>query len=111
MSLEDLKTRIEAARRDATGETGARDGQAPASGLGDAMRIGVEFVSAIGVASLLGWAFDQWLDTRPFGLIVMFILGAAAGFMNVYRLVTTGSSGPDWNRQQPADGASDEKQD
>jgi ATP synthase protein I len=96
MSLDDLKARIEAARRDAAGKAGAQDGQAPASGLGYAMRIGIEFVSAIGVASLLGWAFDQWLGTGPWGLIVMFFLGAAAGFLNVFRLATTGDPGPGW---------------
>jgi ATP synthase protein I len=36
----------------------------------------------------LGWAIDRWLGTRPWGMIVLFFLGVAAGMLNVYRAVT-----------------------
>ncbi|CAO3443320.1 ATP synthase protein I [Azospirillum largimobile] len=35
-----------------------------------------------------GLLLDRWLGTAPWGLIVMFFLGAAAGVLNVYRAVT-----------------------
>ena len=62
------------------------DGNALAIG----MRVGVEMVSALVVAVAIGWGLD-WLfgyfgvHTRPVFLLVMFILGAAAGIRNVMR--------------------------
>jgi ATP synthase protein I len=53
-----------------------------------AWRIGVELVVAIVVGTGLGWAFDRWLGTAPWGMIVMFFLGTAAGMLNVWRAVT-----------------------
>jgi ATP synthase protein I len=57
-------------------------------GLGLGLRIGIELVVAIGVATGLGWAIDRWLGTRPWGIIVLFFLGVAAGMLNVYRAVS-----------------------
>src|SRR5580700_11260261 len=52
-----------------------------------ALRVAVELVAALLVAGLIGWAIDRWLGTRPWGLIVFFFVGAAAGMLNVYRAV------------------------
>jgi ATP synthase protein I len=62
-------------------------------GLGLGLRIGIELVVAIVVATGLGWAIDRWFGTRPWGMIVLFFLGVAAGMLNVYRAVT-GISAP-----------------
>jgi ATP synthase protein I len=62
-------------------------------GLGLGLRIGIELVVAIVVATGLGWAIDRWFGTRPWGMIVLFFLGVAAGMLNVYRAVT-GIRGP-----------------
>jgi ATP synthase protein I len=67
------------------GGSGDNAGQQQALGIG--FRIGIEFVVAIIVATGLGWAFDHVLGTRPFGMIVMFFLGVAAGMLNVYRAI------------------------
>ncbi|MGE3784246.1 MAG: AtpZ/AtpI family protein [Alphaproteobacteria bacterium] len=52
------------------------------------LRIGVELVVAIVVATGLGWLIDRWAGTSPWLTIVMFFLGVAAGMVNVYRAVT-----------------------
>ena len=52
----------------------------------------------------LGWAIDRWLGTRPWGIIVLFFLGVAAGMLNVYRAVS-GISTPVGYRRPGADGA------
>jgi ATP synthase protein I len=52
------------------------------------LRIGVEFVVAVVVATGLGWAFDRWLGARPWGTIVLFFLGVGAGMVSVYRAIT-----------------------
>ena len=64
------------------------DRSAMQQGLGLGLRIGIELVVAIGVATALGWAIDRWLGTRPWGIIVLFFLGVAAGMLNVYRAVS-----------------------
>jgi len=75
-------------------------------GLGLGLRIGIELVVAIVVATGLGWAIDRWLGTRPWGMIVLFFLGVAAGMLNVYRAVT-GIRGPvGYRRGDEADAGS-----
>jgi ATP synthase protein I len=69
------------------------DRSALQQGLGLGVRIGIELVVAIVVATGLGWAIDRWFGTRPWGMIVLFFLGVAAGMLNVYRAVT-GIKGP-----------------
>ena len=89
--LRDLGERLDKARR---GRAGLE--KEPASGpesearraLGIGLRLGLELVVAVFVGVGLGWAFDDWLGTRPWGLIVFFFLGIAAGMVNVYRAVT-----------------------
>lgn len=57
-------------------------------------RVLTEFVAGIVVGALLGWQFDKWLGTSPALLLIMSMLGAGAGFWNVYRIAaapTTGS--------------------
>lgn len=59
---------------------------APQGPLGSGMRAGVEVVSALVVGVGLGYALDRWLGTWPWLFLVFFVLGSAAGVMNVYRL-------------------------
>src|SRR6266567_4236548 len=73
-------------------------------GLGLGFRIGIELVVAVAVATGLGWAIDRWLGTRPWGMIVLFFLGVAAGMLSVYRAVT-GVSGAAGYRTRPESGA------
>ena len=40
------------------------------------------------VGTFIGWALDQWLETSPLFLLVMFFLGAIAGMLNVWRVFT-----------------------
>ena len=59
----------------------------PESGLGFAFRLGTELTSGILVGLLMGYAIDQVLGTKPWGLVVMVLLGAAAGILNIFRLL------------------------
>lgn len=54
-------------------------------GLGFAMRLGVEFVVATGVGTLMGYALDTWLDSAPWFLALGVVFGGAAGVLSVYR--------------------------
>ena len=64
----------------------------PRSELGFAWRVGTEFISGICVGLLLGYAVDHVLGTKPWGLVALVILGAAAGILNIFRLVGTGAA-------------------
>ena len=56
------------------------------SALGLALRVSVELVSALAVGLVIGWLLDQWLDTRPWIMLVFLLLGGSAGILNVYRM-------------------------
>ncbi|MGB0632329.1 MAG: AtpZ/AtpI family protein [Alphaproteobacteria bacterium] len=56
-------------------------------GLGFAMRIGTELVAALVIGVGFGLLLDNWLNTKPWFMLVFFLLGAAAGMFNVYRVV------------------------
>jgi ATP synthase protein I len=83
------KARAERVRR----QPAVGDRSSMQQGLGLGVRIGIELVVAIVVSTGLGWAIDRWFGTRPWGMIVLFFLGVAAGMLNVYRAVT-GVRGP-----------------
>jgi ATP synthase protein I len=89
--LRDLGERLDKARRGRT-EPEKEPAPSPVSearrALGIGLRMGLELVVAVFVGTGLGWAFDDWLGTRPWGLIIFFFLGIAAGMVNVYRAVT-----------------------
>ncbi len=80
---------LEAPRQeDASAQAGVGLSASQGSALGMGMRVGVELVSALAVAVAIGWFLDKWLDTRPFLLMLFFVLGGAAGVANVWRLVS-----------------------
>jgi ATP synthase protein I len=58
----------------------------PRGNWGVGFRAGVEVVSALVVGIGIGWLLDRWLGTWPWLFLVFFVLGSAAGVMNVYRL-------------------------
>jgi ATP synthase protein I len=85
-SLDDLDARVREARSRQASETRVRDGgEGGGSELGIAWRIGIELVSALIVGVGIGYLLDRWLGTRPWFLVVFFVLGSAAGLLNVFR--------------------------
>ena len=56
-------------------------------GMSFGFRIGIEIVAALVVGVSIGIIVDNFFDTSPFGLIIFFIIGAFAGFLNVYRVM------------------------
>lgn len=53
--------------------------------MGAGMRIAVELLAAILVGAGIGILADRWLGTQPWLLILFFVLGSTAGFLNVIR--------------------------
>ena len=86
-SLEDLDAKLKVARGQRKETVSKTDGSKAeaGSGLGIALKVGVEFVSAVGVGVAIGLLLDYWLETKPWLMIVFFLLGSAAGFLNIFR--------------------------
>ena len=40
------------------------------------------------IGGIIGWTVDKWLDTNPWFLILFFLLGGAAGILNLWRVVS-----------------------
>ena len=54
---------------------------------GFSFKISTEIIAALVVGVGIGLIVDNYFNTKPFGLIIFFILGALAGFLNVYRVM------------------------
>jgi ATP synthase protein I len=101
--LDKLSDALDAQQRDKS--SGARglgqDGAGPSPALmgnamGLAFRVLSEFVAAVIVGAFIGWWIDHAAGTTPAFLVVFLLMGAAAGFWNVYRIAIKppGPAGP-----------------
>ncbi len=94
-SLDELDAKIRAARIKSQGSNGGKgalgDGNggnnrnANNQGIGFAFRLGTELVASLIVGVGFGMLLDYWLDSKPWFLIIFFLLGAASGISSVYR--------------------------
>ncbi len=88
LSLTELAERLKKARGQQAQDGNAGPGtDKVASPLGWAFRIGVDLVAALVVGVGIGWLLDHTFGTMPLFLVLFFFLGAAAGALNVWRLV------------------------
>ncbi len=86
-SLKQLDERLKAARsrHDQKNGTGG-PGKGGTSNIGVGFRIAVELIAALVVGVGIGLFLDNWLGTKPWMLIIFFILGCGAGFTNLIRV-------------------------
>lgn len=98
--LRRLGTQIERKRPPASPAHSPRSGSSGSpSSLGQAMTLSTEFVAGVIAGGMLGWIFDRVLGTKPWGLIVLLMLGFVAGVFNVMR--ASGFSGARSGRDTP----------
>ena len=81
--LKELKARIQTAKITNTPQPKKNK----ESGAGFGFKISSEIIAALVVGVGIGLIVDKYLGTKPFGLIIFFIFGALAGFLNVYRVM------------------------
>lgn len=48
-------------------------------------RIGFDFVGSVLGCTLLGWLADTYMGTKPWGVMVMVLVGFCVGVMNMWR--------------------------
>jgi len=91
--LKRLATQIEGKRRSASPADSSRSGSSDGpSSLGRAMQLSTEFTAGVIAGGILGWVFDRVLGTKPWGMIVLLMLGFVTGVYSVMR--ASGFSGP-----------------
>ena len=84
--LRRLETQIERKRPQAAPDPSTRPRNGGPSSLGQAMTISTEFVAGVIAGGILGWIVDHVFGTKPWGLIVLLMLGFVAGIYNVMRV-------------------------
>ena len=96
--LEELDTKLRNVNaRNPYQRKGARSDE----GFGVAIRIGVDIVAALAVGVGIGIVLDNWLNTKPWMLILFFILGSAAGLLNVFRSIRGHGYAAGYTNAQP----------
>ena len=107
---DELGRRLEAAKGHAgalpggsqSGGQAGSETSANAGALGKAMRVSTELIGGVVVGSGLGYLLDRALGTWPAFFIVFFLLGSAAGMLNVVRSGMAMKSGPASKGAAPA---------
>jgi ATP synthase protein I len=99
----DLASRIASAKRERIQEDNraTREASPEMSGMARGLRIGTEFISAVLVGAGIGYLIDLGLGTSPWGLLILLLMGFAAGILNVIRVVA------EMNAASPAPPGSD----
>ena len=83
----DLAARIKRARSesDVPGDAEIAATNRDMTAMSRGLRLGSEFIAAILVGAGIGYLLDLWLRTTPWLLLVMVMVGFAAGVLNVVR--------------------------
>src|SRR5579864_3762822 len=82
-----------------SGRSSASRPGADSSAMARGFRLSTELVAGVLAGAVLGWALDHWVGTSPWGLIVLVLLGFAAGVLNVMRAAGLSSGNtPDTSR-------------
>ena len=82
--VKEISTRLRIAKKNAKGSKDRNRGSNVTS-VGKALKISTELVAAVIVGSTMGFLLDNWFDTKPLLTICFFILGVAAGILNVFK--------------------------
>ncbi|MEO1248513.1 MAG: AtpZ/AtpI family protein [Pseudomonadota bacterium] len=85
-NLKRLKSRLDQARAQAQyGPKRPAKAGARSAGMAVGFRVVVDLAAGVVVGTGIGIVLDRWLGTTPWFLLVFFMIGSAAGLMNVYR--------------------------
>ena len=82
---EDFKTRLKIAKDQFLKNEG-KENNSKGLFMGSAFRLGTELVAAAVVGTIIGFILDSWFGTKPWFIILFFIIGVIAGMLNVIRV-------------------------
>ncbi len=81
---DDLKTRLKIAKSNFKKKNPPGNDEQKSS-FGKAFQLSTELISAVLVATIIGFILDNWFDTKPWLIIIFFFIGMASGIINVVR--------------------------
>jgi ATP synthase protein I len=82
----ELGRKLREARQEQGGQRRTSAGSGKSEAMARAFRVSAELIGGIVVGGAMGWYLDSWLGSRPWLFILFFLLGTAAGMMNVIRM-------------------------
>ena len=83
--LRSLEARLSALKEEGADKPTKPGIAKPMTGYSLAFAIATDLVSGVLGGAFLGWLFDRWLETAPWGMVGFFIVGSIAGMWNAYR--------------------------
>ena len=83
-SLKEISARLKIAKGKVNNSS-IKNKKTNSSNLGSAFKISTEFVAAVVVGSIIGFILDSLFGTKPWLIIIFFIVGVIAGMLNVIR--------------------------
>ena len=84
--LDDIKSKLASLKeQDTAVEKKHADKMQDSESMQVGLRAGAELITSILAGGAIGYALDNWLETKPLFLIAMRILGVITGFVNVWR--------------------------
>jgi len=86
VELKDFKTRLKIAKDKFKNNSIITNNNENSSFMGSAFKLGSELVSAVLVGTIIGFILDTWFDTKPWLIILFFVLGSIAGILNVIKV-------------------------
>ena len=84
-NLKEISTRLRIAKKNFSNTQKKGGESANVASFGKAFKISTELVAAVVVGTTIGFLLDSWFDTKPLLIICFFIMGVAAGILNVFK--------------------------
>ena len=82
--IKEISTRLKIAKKNIK-NVDENNRSTNAASLGKALKISTELVAAVVVGTTIGFLLDSWFDTKPVLTICFFLMGVAAGMLNVFK--------------------------
>lgn len=100
--MADNRQNDELDRRIAEAKAAHQRGVSPAEGRAESRgwAIGIEFVGAVLVSGFIGWLIDRWLESAPWAMIVLLLLGFAAGTRRALKTSAQFDADPDTDSKE-----------
>ena len=81
---EQISTRIKRAKKIVNNKS-TEEINSNSSSVGNALKVSSELVAAVLVSCVIGYFLDNWLNTKPWFILIFFFIGIVTGILNVIK--------------------------